>query len=664
MALFAWENAVENPNVTLTATSSVSGFSAEMLRIPLGAPSVAWQTQAGVVSASLLASAASALAFRAVCLARTNLTPAAQIRVQIGPVSAFTEAATLFAMKPVDPTWTLPGTFTVTRAHTPTTATSLYVASDGNYLEVGQNTHRVAHDPATLERLGWLQEPARTNLVRNPRVEGFIAGTPGTTPTSTGWNVTHGGAGINRRVVGYSTLMGMPAIDIEFTCTAVAVDIGFYFADTAAATALSTYTGGSFHQVVSGTPPQMKWYIQTGAANVIGTSFTLSSTPSRDVITAVCPSGGSLMRYNLANANAGYTGVFVLRIAAPQIELGKFETTPIFPPVGTPQASTRGAETFTAPLQTATTSGLVYADRRIDATDTSGTVDQLLMRAPSNAQYSLRLRTTGGSPSSTDLLVIFNGSGQADTAASNVVAGTSRKDVFVWDQNYFKYWAMGALIGTDTGGTSPSVQELWVSAAEAVVYTREIRVYPRLSDTQALDLSSTGSTLTTPTYDSGFVSAGVTLGLRQGLHILSSSISGEAVCISILDPTNPDGYLNIPLVYAGDTYDLDISIATDTGIDFRRNDTVTRGGTTITEALSAARGWQITSDFFGDTELDWLRSLEANAAAGTNILFIPRPLYAKPAAEAVYGLLTPGRRGFTTHDGLIYKWSASISERL
>jgi hypothetical protein len=75
---------------------------------------------------------------------------------------------------------------------------------------------RIAHDPATLARLGLLVEPARTNGVRNPRAEGAVAGNPGTAPTN--WAI--GGAnGIAAQIVGTGTENGMPYVAVRFTGT-------------------------------------------------------------------------------------------------------------------------------------------------------------------------------------------------------------------------------------------------------------------------------------------------------------------------------------------------------------------------------------------------------------------------------------------------------------
>jgi len=87
MALFGYENAVETPSTLLIVSSEIPGYLAANLRVPLGSSATAWQTAPGVTSASLTITAAAAVSWRAVCLARTSLTTAATMRVRVGSVA-------------------------------------------------------------------------------------------------------------------------------------------------------------------------------------------------------------------------------------------------------------------------------------------------------------------------------------------------------------------------------------------------------------------------------------------------------------------------------------------------------------------------------------------------------------------------------------------------
>lgn len=165
-------------------------------------------------------------------------------------------------------------------------------------------------------------------------------------------------------------------------------------------------------------------------------------------------------------------------------------------------------------------------------------------------------------------------------------------------------------------------------------------------------------------YDSGTVPAGVAWGVRQALHLLPAGLSGTVMQLDVADPANPDGFLNIPLAFAGPAYELIITPDTDEGLDIRRADAVTRGGGIRPQPLSHARGWQIAAASVPDAFSEWLARLQIAAAAARNVLFVPRPEHPRAAAEAVLGLLAPSRRGFITPVGDFRSWSATITERL
>ena len=106
-------------------------------------------------------------------------------------------------------------------------------------------------------------------------------------------------------------------------------------------------------------------------------------------------------------------------------------------------------------------------------------------------------------------------------------------------------------------------------------------------------VGSAASITSAPTYDSGVVSAGVAVGIGQALHVLPAAVSALAMRIDISDAANPDGYLNIPLAYAGPGTECSIAYSSDDGLDVRRGDTTTRGGQVFVDALSRARGWNL-----------------------------------------------------------------------
>lgn len=167
-----------------------------------------------------------------------------------------------------------------------------------------------------------------------------------------------------------------------------------------------------------------------------------------------------------------------------------------------------------------------------------------------------------------------------------------------------------------------------------------------------------------PTYDSGVVTARVLAGIGQALHLMPSAVSALAMRIDLADSTNPDGFLNVPLAFAGAVSEASIAPESDTGVDMRQADTTTRAGVVFTDPLSRARNWQFRLAATRDEDLTWLDAYEAAAAARRNVLFVPRSDYTRASAETVFGLLTPGRRTFLNATGARRIWSATISERL
>ena len=170
--------------------------------------------------------------------------------------------------------------------------------------------------------------------------------------------------------------------------------------------------------------------------------------------------------------------------------------------------------------------------------------------------------------------------------------------------------------------------------------------------------------ISAPAYDSGLISAGVAVGIGQALHVMPVAVSATTMNIYVDDAANPDLCLNIPLAYAGSMQDVAIGPSSDTGLNVRRADTTSRGGTVTTQPLSWARQWEVRLPFLRDADIAWLDTLEAAAAVGRNVMFVPRETHARASSEAILGLLTPGRRGFLGSTGNNRSWSASINERI
>ena len=187
---------------------------------------------------------------------------------------------------------------------------------------------------------------ARKNLVRNPRNEGAITGTPGTVPTY--WS-TNLGSGLSRQVVGYGTTSGVPWIDIRVfgTATATGLAINIYFdAGSDPATLGSTWTASAWVMLVAGTLPG-GLYLEfgqygTGASYYPGTAVASPALWQRTVGTTTVTDPTINQIDSMVWVYQPATGAvdFTLRIGGAQLEPGSAATSLILPPIGSPAATT------------------------------------------------------------------------------------------------------------------------------------------------------------------------------------------------------------------------------------------------------------------------------------------------------------------------------------
>jgi|GEM_PF-3186475 hypothetical protein len=237
----------------------------------------------------------------------------------------------------------------VTRAHTPTTATTVQQDAAGAWVEVGQNLPRWS---SPLRRLR--VDPSRTNGVRNPRGEGLVAGTSGTLPTN--WSSSTTASGITRSVVGYETINGVSCVVLRFAGTAsataalpvllepaaiIAATVGQVFAVSALVRA--THLGATpgvrllVREVPTGTD-----FAQTIDATTTAQRFGVLHTVAGASNTSIRPG----LSVGFAN---GQVIDSTIAVGLFQCELGGYATLPILPVAASPAATTRAAD---APIWT------------------------------------------------------------------------------------------------------------------------------------------------------------------------------------------------------------------------------------------------------------------------------------------------------------------------
>jgi len=91
-----------------------------------------------------------------------------------------------------------------------------YFDAAGVFTLSGNNESPIDHDPVTLARKGLLVAPSRTNGIRNSRLEGAVAGTPGTFPTNA---IASSMGTVAANIVGAGTVNGMPYVEVRYVGT-------------------------------------------------------------------------------------------------------------------------------------------------------------------------------------------------------------------------------------------------------------------------------------------------------------------------------------------------------------------------------------------------------------------------------------------------------------
>ena len=171
---------------------------------------------------------------------------------------------------------------------------------------------------------------------------------------------------------------------------------------------------------------------------------------------------------------------------------------------------------------------------------------------------------------------------------------------------------------------------------------------------------------TTVVYGGGAATAANVTG-GQCVLILPAQVAGQRISISVTDTANPEGFLNIPLAYAGPLFRPagNISWQTTRARDRQVDEVVTRSGTEFPQFRWSRRRWSLDMQSLRTAELPTWQSIDQLAALGGNILFVPDPASATINADAIFGRLTSKADityPFGCGDRLA--WKADATERL
>lgn len=185
------------------------------------------------------------------------------------------------------------------------------------------------------------------------------------------------------------------------------------------------------------------------------------------------------------------------------------------------------------------------------------------------------------------------------------------------------------------------------------------------------NLSTTAQITATITYNSvetwTETLAGPAVGRGQVVFVLDAAEYADSVEIEIVDTSNPDGFLNVPLVFIGNGWLPTYSVAPSLTSAWmpQQNNQITRGGQEYTTQLSNAR----TLNFeFGAIASDehYAGAEEASrlAGLGINFLVIPDANGNAVKYDAIFGKMQAGPSGAVAGASRMRTWRATVTERL
>lgn len=199
-------------------------------------------------------------------------------------------------------------------------------------------------------------EGAVTNLIRNPRCEGAVVGSPGTLQTYASWSSSSPDVFLS--VVGKGSENGTPYIDVRLAGVAAAASDGRFYFESSPGQATGgnvTLTISTAMKIVAGSLSGFNT-VRLRNVNYAGGSF-VGSNDGPDLRGVL---SGVLTRYSYSAAttsgaqttnpavelkwNAGATIDLTLRIAVPQLTATPSMSSVILPPAGSPAQATRAAD--------------------------------------------------------------------------------------------------------------------------------------------------------------------------------------------------------------------------------------------------------------------------------------------------------------------------------
>lgn len=157
-------------------------------------------------------------------------------------------------------------------------------------------------------------------------------------------------------------------------------------------------------------------------------------------------------------------------------------------------------------------------------------------------------------------------------------------------------------------------------------------------------------------------------GYGQVVAVAPDDVYADYCVVDITDPANPDGFINVPLAYAGPGWipRLGFTWNSTFGRDSTVDEMISRGGQEYPTYRFQQRRWEAAFDAISDSEL-WTegQNLDRVSRYGGNVMFVPDLASPTIANEAVYGRVTVTAdvsyiAGFADR----HAWKFRIKERL
>ena len=157
-------------------------------------------------------------------------------------------------------------------------------------------------------------------------------------------------------------------------------------------------------------------------------------------------------------------------------------------------------------------------------------------------------------------------------------------------------------------------------------------------------------------------------GYGQSVIVAPTDKVADYCVITVDDPSNPDNFINIPLVYAGPAWMPATGPTWNTtfGRDSQIDEVVSRGGQEFPTLRWQRRRWDIALDYITAAEV-WADAQEIDriGRAGGNMLFMPDTAAANLRTEAIFGRFeSMSDLGYVAQIAGYYTWRFRIRERI